>query len=88
MPAPRPAAVRQTSHIAVAIVRANERKMAVRKKFQTHPELRKLLIETGEQEIVENAPGDYYWGCGADGSGRNKLGIILQEIRSELGGKT
>ena len=57
---------------------------AVLKKFQTHPKLRELLVGTGEEEIVENAPGDYYWGCGADGSGKNRLGKILQEIRSEL----
>ena len=57
---------------------------AVLKKFQTHPELRELLLSTGDEEIVENAPGDCYWGCGADGSGTNMLGKILQEIRSEL----
>ena len=59
-------------------------KRAVKKKFETHPELRKLLLDTGQQDIVENAPGDYYWGCGADGTGKNRLGAILQEVRAEL----
>ncbi|MBT3014018.1 MAG: NADAR family protein [Candidatus Thiodiazotropha sp. (ex Lucina aurantia)] len=59
-------------------------RMAVQKKFTTHPELRELLVSTGAENIVENAPGDYYWGCGADGSGKNMLGIILQEVRDEL----
>jgi ribA/ribD-fused uncharacterized protein len=57
---------------------------AVLKKFQTHPQLKALLISTGDQEIVENAAGDYYWGCGADGSGKNMLGKILQEVRDQI----
>lgn len=59
-------------------------RQAVLKKFQTHKELRSLLLSTGEEEIVENAPGDYYWGCGKDGTGLNRLGKILQEVRAEL----
>lgn len=54
------------------------------KKFQTHPELRELLLATGDEELVENAPGDYYWGCGKDGSGQNKLGYTLMRVRAEL----
>lgn len=57
---------------------------AVLKKFQTHPQLRDLLLTTGDDEIIENAPGDYYWGCGKDGSGQNKLGLILMRVRHEL----
>ncbi|WP_440877640.1 NADAR family protein [Thalassotalea sp. PLHSN55] len=57
---------------------------AVLKKFQTHDSLKKLLISTGSQDIVENAPGDYYWGCGKNGTGLNKLGHILMRVRSEL----
>jgi ribA/ribD-fused uncharacterized protein len=57
---------------------------AVLRKFETHQELRTLLLNTGQEEIVENAPGDYYWGCGADGSGQNQLGKTLMEVRSML----
>lgn len=57
---------------------------AVLKKFQTHDELSELLLATGDEDIVENAPSDYYWGCGADGSGKNMLGKILMEIRNTL----
>lgn len=57
---------------------------AVLKKFQTHEEIRQLLLSTADEEIVENAPGDYYWGCGKDGTGRNQLGKILQEVRTFL----
>ncbi len=57
---------------------------AVLKKFQTHQELAELLLATGNEEIVENAPSDFYWGCGADGSGKNMLGKILMEVREKL----
>jgi N-glycosidase YbiA len=57
---------------------------AVSRKFQTHKGIRERLISTGQEEIIENAPGDYYWGCGADGSGQNKLGKILMRVRDEL----
>ena len=56
----------------------------VLRKFETHADLRAALLGTGDEEIVENAPGDYYWGCGADGSGKNRLGQILMEVRSIL----
>jgi ribA/ribD-fused uncharacterized protein len=57
---------------------------AVLAKFEQHADLRAMLLETGEEEIVENAPGDYYWGCGADGSGKNMLGAVLMEVRATL----
>ena len=48
------------------------------------PDLRRQLLETGDEELVEKAPRDYFWGCGASGSGKNMLGQILMEVRSEL----
>ncbi|GHO80941.1 hypothetical protein KSD_87120 [Ktedonobacter sp. SOSP1-85] len=57
---------------------------AVRRKFELHAHLRKLLLATGAEELIENAPSDYYWGCGSDGSGQNKLGQILMQVRMEL----
>ena len=59
-------------------------RLAVRLKFEAHADLRELLLATGSEPIVENAPGDFYWGCGADGSGKNMLGIILVETRELL----
>lgn len=56
---------------------------AVLQKFETHRGLRTLLLSTGEEEIIEGSP-DNYWGCGADGSGQNKLGKILMEVRGIL----
>ena len=56
----------------------------VLRKFETHQAIWAILLGTGDADLVENAPGDYYWGCGADGTGQNKLGKILMEIRSIL----
>lgn len=53
----------------------------VLRKFENNANIRAILLETGEELIVENAPHDYYWGCGKDGSGKNKLGEILMAVR-------
>ena len=57
---------------------------AVLAKFTQYPDLRGLLLDTGEDEIVEHAPSDAYWGDGGDGHGRNELGRILEQVREEL----
>jgi len=57
---------------------------AVLAKFEQHPELRELLLSTGDAEIVEHTENDAYWGDGGDGSGRNVLGQILMEVRQKL----
>lgn len=57
---------------------------AVLQKFKTHAEIREILLGTGDEDLVENSPVDYYWGCGKDGSGQNKLGQILMEVRAIL----
>ena len=57
---------------------------AVLAKFRTHEALKNQLLATGNEQLVENAPKDYYWGCGADGSGKNRLGQILMEARDIL----
>jgi N-glycosidase YbiA len=53
-------------------------------KFKSHPDLKHLLLGTGEELIVENSPTDHYWGCGSDGLGQNQLGKVLMQIRQEL----
>lgn len=54
---------------------------AVLKKVQPHPQLRDRLLGTGNEERIENAPGDYSWGCGKDGSGQDKRGRMLMRVR-------
>lgn len=53
-------------------------------KFAQHPALRELLLGTGHEELIEKTSGDMYWGCGTDGTGRNRLGALLMELRAEL----
>ncbi|MDB5105338.1 MAG: hypothetical protein JWP91_3027 [Fibrobacteres bacterium] len=57
---------------------------AVLEKFRTHTDIRTILLDTGDQEIIEKADHDSYWGCGKDGAGLNMLGKILMEIRNRL----
>jgi hypothetical protein len=57
---------------------------AVLRKFETHADIRAVLLATGDEEIVENAPRDRYWGIGSDGTGKNMLGKILMETRAIL----
>lgn len=52
-------------------------------KFQ-NPELAKMLLDTGEHELVEgNTWGDKFWGV-CEGEGYNYLGKILMAKRTEL----
>ena len=60
---------------------------AVRRKFELHAELRALLLATGEEDIAESAPSDYYWGVGREGTGQNRLGKMMERIRAELRGE-
>jgi ribA/ribD-fused uncharacterized protein len=56
----------------------------VKAKFTQHPELKDLLLSTGEIYLEEgNTWQDTYWGV-CDGVGTNKLGHILMRVRSEL----
>lgn len=57
---------------------------AVFEKFSQNEEIKKILLSTGKENIVENTSNDYYWGCGKDGSGKNVLGKILMEVREKL----
>jgi len=58
----------------------------LKKKFE-NPQLRKLLLDTYPHDLVEgNTWGDTFWGeC--NGQGKNMLGILLMQIRSELRGE-
>ena len=43
------------------------------------------LLKTGDEcYIVENSTRDYYWGCGKDKTGKNRLGVLLMMLRSYL----
>ncbi|KAG8950811.1 hypothetical protein FRC00_007520, partial [Tulasnella sp. 408] len=54
-------------------------------KFTQHEKLYRLLLDTGDRYLIENA-GKYddFWGNGADGNGRNELGKALMRLRDTL----
>jgi ribA/ribD-fused uncharacterized protein len=56
----------------------------LRAKFTQHESLRDLLLGSGDETIEEDSGKDYYWGTGADGTGQNKLGLLLMRLRAEL----
>lgn len=53
-------------------------------KFTQHPDLRVLLLSTGNALLVEHTENDRYWGDGGDGSGKNMLGKVLMSVREQL----
>lgn len=64
-------------------VREDVMRTALRAKF-SEPALRALLLSTGDRPLVEDSPYDPYWGTGKDGRGKNRLGVLLMELRDEL----
>ncbi len=59
-------------------------RIAVLEKFKVNDDAKKILLSTGEEEIIEKTTDDYYWGSGKDGTGKNMLGKILMEVREIL----
>ena len=57
---------------------------AVWQKFSSHPDIQQILIDTLDAEIIEDSPGDYFWGCGTERTGANHLGQILMRVRADI----
>lgn len=64
-------------------------------KFKQNPEMLKVLLDTGDDEIVEASPFDTVWGIGLTAKdprsknkeqwlGQNLLGITLMKVRDEI----
>lgn len=60
---------------------------AVLAKFTQHPDIRAILLGTGEAHLVEHTTDDSYWADGGGGRGQNRLGEILMEVRAQLRGE-
>lgn len=56
----------------------------LRMKFSQNPEIAKELLATGDAILIEHTQNDAYWADGGDGSGKNKLGLLLMQVREEL----
>lgn len=61
-------------------------KKAIKAKFTQHEDLKVLLMSTGNKVLKEDSPSDMFWGIGKSGKGKNMLGVLLMELREELGG--
>ena len=61
---------------------------ALRMKFSQNPEIAKELLATGDAIIIENTRNDAYWADEGDGSRKNKLGLLLKQVREELKNST
>lgn len=53
-------------------------------KVLQYPQFKQALLETGDAELIEAAPRDYYWGEGAKKTGKNMLGKLLMELRDRI----
>ncbi len=57
---------------------------AVMDKFTRYPELKALLLSTGDARLYEHTEHDCYWGDCGNRKGLNKLGLLLEKIREGL----
>lgn len=64
-------------------VREDVMYQALRLKFR-RPALQALLLGTMGRPLVETSPFDHFWGAGQDGSGQNRLGHLLEQLRHEM----
>ena len=56
----------------------------LRAKIAANPELADRLRATGNEELGEANPFDYFWGLGKSGKGKNWMGRLWMELRSEI----
>lgn len=52
-------------------------------KFTQHSNLKNILLNTGDELLVEHTTNDSYWGDGG-GNGKNRLGMLLVELRTQI----
>lgn len=67
----------------------SSRKVAVMRrilfaKADQHEVVRKVLLESGNRQIVEDSSEDAFWGRGPDFNGKNQMGQLWQEVRQSL----
>jgi ribA/ribD-fused uncharacterized protein len=70
-----------------AEIKFDRMRRVLRAKFEQHPELKKILLNTGEARLVEagtvNNAVNRLWGE-VNGVGENMLGNMLMELRTEF----
>jgi hypothetical protein len=53
-------------------------------KATQHEYVRRKLLATGDRELIEDSWRDSFWGWGEDKGGKNTLGKLWMEVRTEL----
>lgn len=56
----------------------------LRAKVDQHEYVRRKLLATGDRELIEDSWRDDFWGWGPNRDGKNMLGKLWMEVRSEL----
>lgn len=51
---------------------------------RTHVDIAEKLLETNDENLVEDSQFDYFWGCGRDRRGKNHFGQVLMNVRVKL----
>lgn len=57
---------------------------ALKAKVAQYPDVKALLLSTGDELIAEHTSNDNYWADNGDGTGKNRLGVLLMQLREEL----
>lgn len=65
-------------------VKVEVMRQILRAKADQHEYVRRKLLSTGDRELIENSWRDDYWGWGPNQDGKNLLGRLWMEVRSEL----
>jgi len=53
-------------------------------KFLQNRNMFEKLLSTGDKKLIEHTKNDRYWADGGDGSGKNRLGVLLMRLRDEI----
>ena len=91
--APKPDIIATTAHALMpwhvrpdwSTYKVERMREVLKFKFEQHPDLMEKLVATGKSELVELSNIDAFWGVGKKGNGKNMLGVLLMELRGEIG---
>lgn len=53
-------------------------------KFLQNKSIQQTLLQTGYRKLIQHANNDDYWGDGGNGTGKNRLGTILEIVRTGI----
>lgn len=66
------------------VVKVEVMRNILRAKTGQHEYVRQKLLATGDRELIEDSWRDDFWGWGPNGDGKNMLGKLWMEVRSEI----